>query len=85
MEKTAKDLVDVNWFCHRGKRYQCRKTIFTRQLHVAVIYRQPDSGSGIGPNLTDKHWILGWVELKFSSTISEGGRDGKGMIAWKMI
>ncbi len=40
-------------------------------------------GGGIGPNLTDSHWILGGGIKNVFHTISEGGRAGKGMIAWK--
>jgi len=42
-----------------------------------------DGGGGIGPNLTDDHWILGGGIETIYHTISEGGRPGKGMIAWK--
>lgn len=42
-----------------------------------------DGGGGIGPNLTDEHWILGGGIKNIYHTISEGGRAGKGMIAWK--
>jgi len=42
-----------------------------------------DGGGGIGPNLTDEYWILGGGIKNVYNTISEGGRDGKGMIAWK--
>lgn len=42
-----------------------------------------DGGGGIGPNLTDEYWILGGGAENIYNTISEGGRDGKGMIAWK--
>lgn len=42
-----------------------------------------DGGGGIGPNLTDDHWILGGGIKDIYHTISEGGRAGKGMIAWK--
>jgi cytochrome c oxidase cbb3-type subunit 3 len=44
-----------------------------------------DGGGGIGPNLTDNHWILGGGIEKIFHTISEGGRTGKGMIAWKAV
>lgn len=44
-----------------------------------------DLGGGIGPNLVDDHWILGGGVKNIFSTISEGGRAGKGMIAWKSI
>lgn len=42
-----------------------------------------DGGGGIGPNLTDKNWILGGGIKNVFNTISEGGRPGKGMISWK--
>ena len=42
-----------------------------------------DGGGGIGPNLTDEYWILGGGVENIYNTISDGGRDGKGMIAWK--
>jgi cytochrome c oxidase cbb3-type subunit 3 len=42
-----------------------------------------DGRGGIGPNLTDEYWILGGGIKNIYNTISEGGRDGKGMIAWK--
>ncbi|MGB0890750.1 MAG: cbb3-type cytochrome c oxidase N-terminal domain-containing protein [Flavobacteriaceae bacterium] len=41
-----------------------------------------DGGGGIGPNLTDKYWILGGGIKSVFTTISNGGRDGKGMVAW---
>lgn len=41
-----------------------------------------DGGGGIGPNLTDNHWILGGGLKNVVNTIVKGGRDGKGMIAW---
>ncbi|CAM1347595.1 cbb3-type cytochrome c oxidase N-terminal domain-containing protein [Tenacibaculum insulae] len=41
-----------------------------------------DGGGGIGPNLTDKHWILGGGIKNVFTTITNGGRDGKGMVAW---
>ena len=42
-----------------------------------------DGGGAIGPNLTDEHWILGGGISNVFQTISEGGRDGKGMVSWK--
>ena len=41
-----------------------------------------DGGGGIGPNLTDKYWILGGGIKEVFNTVSNGGRSGKGMIAW---
>ncbi|WP_196889701.1 cbb3-type cytochrome c oxidase N-terminal domain-containing protein [Aureivirga sp. CE67] len=42
-----------------------------------------DGGGGIGPNLTDNHWVLGGGFNNIYNTITNGGRPGKGMIAWK--
>ena len=42
-----------------------------------------DGGGSIGPNLTDEYWILGGGIKNVFTTISNGGRDGKGMVAWK--
>ena len=42
------------------------------------------SGAGqIGPNLTDEYWVLGGGIKNVFKTISEGGREGKGMVPWK--
>jgi cytochrome c oxidase cbb3-type subunit III len=56
------------------------KEIFT--TNCAACHRA-DAGGQIGPNLTDDHWILGGGIEKLFHTITNGGRDGKGMIAWK--
>lgn len=48
-----------------------------------VACHRADGGGSIGPNLTDEHWILGGGIGDVFNTISEGGRDGKGMVAWK--
>ena len=50
-----------------------------------VACHMTDGGGGIGPNLTDDRWILGGGIKNIFHTISEGGRSGKGMIAWKQI
>ena len=42
-----------------------------------------DGGGGIGPNLTDEYWISGGGIKNIFKTITNGGRPGKGMIAWK--
>lgn len=42
-----------------------------------------DGGGQIGPNLTDDHWIFGGDIKNLFHTITNGGRDGKGMVAWK--
>lgn len=48
-----------------------------------VACHMADGGGGIGPNLTDDKWILGGGIEKIYHTVSEGGRPGKGMVAWK--
>jgi cytochrome c oxidase cbb3-type subunit 3 len=48
-----------------------------------VACHRADAGGQIGPNLTDDHWILGGGIKNLFHTITNGGRDGKGMIAWK--
>lgn len=42
-----------------------------------------DAGGQIGPNLTDKYWILGGGIKNIFHTLEHGGRDGKGMVSWK--
>jgi cytochrome c oxidase cbb3-type subunit 3 len=56
------------------------KTIF--ETNCAACHRA-DAGGQIGPNLTDDQWILGGGIKNLFHTINNGGRDGKGMIAWK--
>lgn len=56
------------------------KVIFT--TNCAACHRA-DAGGQIGPNLTDDHWILGGGIKNLFHTITNGGRDGKGMISWK--
>lgn len=56
------------------------KAVFN--LNCASCHAQ-DGGGGIGPNLTDKNWILGGGFKNIFNTVYNGGRSGKGMIAWK--
>ncbi|UII77061.1 c-type cytochrome [Flagellimonas sp. HMM57] len=81
-KKTAKDLVDVNTveFLADASDLSAGEKIFTTNC---VACHMADGGGGIGPNLTDEYWILGGGIKNVFNTISEGGRDGKGMIAWK--
>ncbi|MEM6719312.1 MAG: cbb3-type cytochrome c oxidase N-terminal domain-containing protein [Bacteroidota bacterium] len=51
-------------------------------LKNCISCHREDGGGGIGPNLTDKHWILGGGIKNVFSTISKGGRPGKGMNSW---
>jgi cytochrome c oxidase cbb3-type subunit 3 len=81
-KRTAKDLVDINTVelltdaadLNNGKKIYETNCI---ACHMA------DGGGGIGPNLTDPYWILGGGIKNVFKTVSEGGRDGKGMISWK--
>ena len=53
------------------------------EVSCAVCHLQ--SGAGLtGPNLTDEYWILGGDISSVFTTISEGGRPGKGMVNWNM-
>ena len=57
------------------------KALFTSKTCFAC--HGADLGGGIGPNLTDNHWILGGGIKNIFHTISKGGRPGKGMVAWE--
>lgn len=48
-----------------------------------IACHKDNGGGGIGPNLTDDYWILGGGIKNIYRTIAEGGRPGKGMVAWK--
>ncbi|WP_426429843.1 cbb3-type cytochrome c oxidase N-terminal domain-containing protein [Winogradskyella sp. HB-48] len=81
-KKTAKNLVDVNTVevLTDASDLNAGKKIFEVNC---VACHMTDGGGGIGPNLADQHWILGGGIKNVFRTISEGGRDGKGMVAWK--
>ena len=81
-KKTAKNLVDVNTveLLTDASDLAAGEKIFTTNC---VVCHMADGGGGIGPNLTDEYWILGGGIKNVFRTISEGGRDGKGMVAWK--
>ena len=83
-KKTAKDLVDVNTveLLTDAADLAAGKKIFEVNC---VVCHMADGGGGIGPNLTDENWILGGGIKNVFNTISEGGRDGKGMVSWKPI
>lgn len=83
-KKTAKDLVDVNTVVQltEASDLNTGKKIFESNC---VACHMADGGGGIGPNLTDEYWILGGGIKNVFRTISEGGRDGKGMVSWKAI
>jgi cytochrome c oxidase cbb3-type subunit 3 len=81
-KKTAKNLVDINTvtLLTDAADLSGGKTIFETNC---VACHMADGGGGIGPNLTDNHWILGGDIKSVFKTVSDGGRSGKGMIAWK--
>jgi cytochrome c oxidase cbb3-type subunit 3 len=81
-KKTAKDLVDINTvtLLTEASDLSAGKAIFETNC---VACHMADGGGGIGPNLTDNNWILGGGIKNVFRTVSEGGRDGKGMISWK--
>jgi cytochrome c oxidase cbb3-type subunit 3 len=81
-KKNAKDLVDINTvtLLTDASDLAAGKSIFETNC---VVCHMADGGGGIGPNLTDNHWILGGGIKNVFRTLVEGGRDGKGMISWK--
>ncbi|MAX69976.1 MAG: cytochrome C oxidase subunit III [Flavobacteriaceae bacterium] len=81
-KKTAKNLVDVNTveLLTEDADLNAGRVIFETNC---VACHMADGGGGIGPNLTDQYWILGGGIKNVFRTISEGGRDGKGMVSWK--
>jgi cytochrome c oxidase cbb3-type subunit 3 len=82
--KTAPDLMDE-------KKVTLLKDVVTlangKAIYTAncVACHRPDAGGQIGPNLTDDNWILGGGIKNVFHTLTNGGRDGKGMIAWKTV
>lgn len=81
-KKNNADLIDAESavFQSDEKTLSEGKEIFT--TNCAACHRA-DGGGGIGPNLTDDNWILGGGMKNIFNTIAEGGRPGKGMVAWK--
>lgn len=83
-KKTAKDLIDVNTveLLTETSDLNAGKTIYANNC---VACHMADGGGGIGPNLADEYWILGGGIKNVFNTVSEGGRAGKGMVAWKQM
>lgn len=81
-KKNAKDLVDENTveLLTDATDIKAGEKVFQSNC---IACHMADGGGGIGPNLTDQYWILGGGVKNVFRTVSEGGRDGKGMIAWK--
>jgi cytochrome c oxidase cbb3-type subunit 3 len=80
-KKTAPDLMDEKTvtLLTGAADIAAGKAIFTTNC---VACHRADAGGQIGPNLTDDNWILGGGIKNVFHTITNGGRDGKGMIAW---
>ncbi|WP_420570871.1 cbb3-type cytochrome c oxidase N-terminal domain-containing protein [Kordia sp.] len=78
---TAKDRVDFESvvLLTDAADISAGKAIFEKNC---VACHAIDGGGGIGPNLTDKYWILGGGINNVFKTISKGGRSGKGMESW---
>ncbi|SDS01130.1 cbb3-type cytochrome c oxidase N-terminal domain-containing protein [Christiangramia echinicola] len=81
-KKNAKGLIDANTveLLTGEEDINAGKAIFSGNCAAC---HKIDGGGGIGPNLTDSYWILGGGIKNVFNTISEGGRAGKGMVAWK--
>ncbi|KGO94952.1 cbb3-type cytochrome c oxidase N-terminal domain-containing protein [Flavobacterium subsaxonicum] len=81
-KKTAKDLIDENTVAQLTEPAEIAEGKAVFQANCIPCHR-PDAGGAIGPNLTDEYWLLGGGIKNVFHTITEGGRDGKGMVAWK--
>src|SRR5690606_21736792 len=81
-KKTAKGLVDANTveLLTEASDMKAGGAIYSANC---VACHMPYGGGGIGPDLTDEDWVSGGGIKTVFESISEGGRNGKGMIAWK--
>ncbi len=81
-KRTAKNLVDANTVEVLTGAADLSAGQALYEVNCVACH-MADGGGGIGPNLTDEHWILGGGIKNVFKTVAEGGRAGKGMIAWK--
>ncbi|GHA23978.1 cytochrome c oxidase subunit III [Salinimicrobium marinum] len=83
-KKNAPDLIDAEsvTLLTEASDLEAGATVYQNNC---MACHAADGGGGIGPNLTDEHWILGGGIKNVFHTVSEGGRAGKGMVAWKSI
>ena len=81
-KETAKDLITIETVTVMTEASDLEAG---QQIYVnnCVACHKADGGGGIGPNLTDEHWILGGGVKDVYRTLIEGGRPGKGMVSWK--
>lgn len=80
--KNAPDLMDEKTVTQLKDPADLALGKVTFETNCAACHRA-DAGGQIGPNLTDDRWILGGGIKNLFHTITNGGRDGKGMISWK--
>jgi cytochrome c oxidase cbb3-type subunit 3 len=83
-KETATDLVDVSTVTLLTDEKDLKRGKAIYSLNCAACHLA-DGGGSIGPNLTDENWILGGGIKNVFATVSNGGRDGKGMVAWNKI
>jgi len=81
-KKTAPDLMDEKTVTRLTEPADLAIGKEIYQTNCAACHRA-DGGGQIGPNLTDDHWILGGGIKNIFHTLVNGGRDGKGMVAWR--
>ncbi len=81
-KKTAPDLMDEKTVTLLTDPAELAMGKEIYQNNCAACHRA-DGGGQIGPNLTDNEWILGGGIKNVFHTIVNGGRDGKGMVAWR--
>mgnify|MGYP005992299709 FL=1 len=80
-KETATDLVDVSTVTLLTDEKDLARGKAIYNLNCAACHTA-DGGGSIGPNLTDEYWISGGGIKNVFATVSNGGRDGKGMVAW---
>lgn len=83
-KETATDLVDASTVTLLTDEKDLKRGKAIYNLNCAACHTA-DGGGSIGPNLVDEYWILGGGIKNVFTTISNGGRDGKGMVAWNKI
>lgn len=81
-KKNAPDLVDASTVMLLTDVADLEAGKANYEMNCIACHRA-DGGGGIGPNLADEHWIVDGNIGGVFDVISEGGRPGKGMIAWK--
>ena len=81
-KETAKDFIDASNVAVLTDEAALSegKAIYDSKCSVCHL---ADGGGSIGPNLTDPYWISGGDIASIFNTVSNGGRPGKGMVAWK--